>query len=94
MLVQCLSPTFPHLPELQITEAPLVTKADLCCHEAIYDLLRDSNIDDMITMNASLSRLVEAELITQEEALQHSNDTSELEKIFRGVYQGTRAYYE
>ena len=63
-------------------------------NEAIYDLLRDSNIDDMITMNASLSRLVEAELITQEEALQHSNDTSELEKIFRGVYQGTRAYYE
>lgn len=62
--------------------------------EAIYDILRDSNIDDMITMNASLAKLVESELITQEEALQHSNDTSELEKIFRGVYQGTRAYYE
>ncbi len=62
--------------------------------DAIYDILRDSNIDDMVTMNESLARLEQAGLITQEEALEHSNDTSELDKIFRGVYQGTRSYYE
>ena len=62
--------------------------------DAIYDILRDSNIDDMVTMNDSLARLVQADLISQEEALEHSNDVSELDKIFRGVYQGTKSYYE
>ena len=29
-----------------------------------------------------------------EEALENSNDEGELEKMFKGVYQGTKAYYE
>lgn len=62
--------------------------------EAIYELLGDNTIDDMVSMNISLARLVEAELISQEEALDSSNDTNELEKIFRGVYQGTKSYYD
>lgn len=62
--------------------------------ESIYELLTDNTIDDMISMNISLARLVEAGLITKEEALENSNDTNELEKIFRGVYQGTKAYYD
>lgn len=62
--------------------------------EEIYDLLRDNNIDDMISMNSSLATLVSLGHISQEEALDNSNDENELEKIFRGVYQGSRAYYE
>jgi len=62
--------------------------------DAIYELLSDTSIDDMVSMNSSLAALVANELISQEEALEYSNDVNELEKIFRGVYQGTRAYYE
>ena len=62
--------------------------------EEIYELLRDNSIDNMISMNASLANLVDNGAISEDEALMNSNDESELEKIFRGVYQGTRAYYE
>lgn len=62
--------------------------------EKIYDILRDNNIDDMVTMNSSLATLVNCEYISQEEAIDNSNDVQELEKIFRGVYLGSKAYYE
>lgn len=62
--------------------------------EEIYELLGDNTIDDMISMNTSLAILTDKGLISQEEALENSNDEQELEKIFRGVYQGTKAYYE
>lgn len=63
------------------------------CDE-IYELLSDNTIDDMISMNTSLVRLSEAGLITHEEALANSNDPNELEKVFRGVFQGTKSYYD
>ncbi len=62
--------------------------------DAIYALLKENTIDDMISMNLSLLSLVEKGFISEEEALENSNDKSELEKMFRGVYQGTKAYYE
>ena len=62
--------------------------------EEIYELLADNTIDDMVSMNISLARLVEAGLISQEVALECSNEANELEKIFRGVYQGTKSYYD
>lgn len=62
--------------------------------EEIYELLRDNTIDNMISMNTSLATLKESGYISEEEALNSSNDEAELEKIFRGVYQGTKAYYE
>lgn len=62
--------------------------------DEIYELLRDNTIDNMISMNSSLALLTNKGCITQEEALAHSNDEAELEKIFRGVYQGTKAYYD
>lgn len=63
-------------------------------NDEIYELLRDNTVDNMISMNMSLAILTEKGCISQEEALHSSNDESELEKIFRGVYQGTKAYYE
>ena len=62
--------------------------------DEIYELLRDNTIDDMISMNTSLALLTDRGCISKEEALKNSNDESELEKMFRGVYQGTKAYYE
>lgn len=62
--------------------------------DEIYTLLGENSVDDMISLNASLAKLAMSGLITKEEALINSNDANELEKLFRGVYQGTRAYYE
>ena len=62
--------------------------------DEIYELLKDNTTDNMISMNASLAFLVEAGCISEEEAASVSNDPSELDKIFRGVYQGTKIYYE
>ena len=62
--------------------------------EEIYELLRDNTVDNMISMNTSLALLTDKGCISEEEALQCSNDEAELEKMFRGVYQGTKAYYE
>ena len=62
--------------------------------EEIYELLGDTNIDNMISMNSSLFALATNNLISQEEALENSNEPNELEKMFRGVYQGTKTYYE
>ena len=62
--------------------------------DAIYDILRESSMDDMMSMNESLVQLVQKGLISEEDALENSNDVSELEKVFRGVYQGTKSYYE
>lgn len=62
--------------------------------EEIYELLNDTSIDNMTSMNLSLFALATNNLISQEEALENSNDPNELEKMFRGVYQGTKSYYE
>ena len=58
--------------------------------EEIYGLINDNNIDDMVSMNSSLALLASQGKITKEEALANSNDENELEKIFRGVYQGSK----
>ena len=62
--------------------------------DEIYELLASNNIDDMMSMNMSLFKLAAQEKISEAEAMAASNDTNELEKMFRGVYQGTRSYYE
>ena len=62
--------------------------------DAIYELLNENSVDSMISMNNSLANLVAGELISEKEALDSSSDINELEKFFRGVYRGTKAYYE
>lgn len=58
--------------------------------DEIYDLVRKGSFSDMITMNESLYKLVEASAITKETALEASDDKNELEQMFRGVYSGTK----
>lgn len=57
--------------------------------EQIYDLVKKGSFNDMLTMNMSLFKLVEREMITQEEALEKSDNKNELQQMLRGVFQGT-----
>ena len=69
----------------------LIIKDEL---DGIYDLVRKGSFNEMITMNESLYRLVEAGAITKEAALNASDDKTELEQFFRGVYRGTKSHGE
>ena len=60
--------------------------------ESIYDLVKKGSFNEMITMNESLYKLVEAGAITKESALEASDDKNELEQFFRGVYRGTKGF--
>ena len=48
-----------------------------------------SGIDEMVTMNASLFALVKEGVITQEEALEVSDNKNEFNQMLRGVFSGT-----
>ena len=62
--------------------------------DEIYNLMADNTIDSMVSMNTSLLALASDGKISEAEALEASNDANELEKMFRGIYQGTKNYYE
>ena len=62
--------------------------------EEIYQLLQQNNYDDMISMNQSLSELVERGLVSEEEAIEASNDKEELQGLFRGAFRGSKNYYD
>jgi len=57
--------------------------------EQIYDLVRKGSFNDMLTMNMSLLKLVQKDIINQTEALDKSDNKNELQQMLRGVYQGT-----
>ncbi len=56
--------------------------------EEIYSIMK-SGIDEMVTMNASLFALVKEGVITQEEALEVSDNKNEFNQMLRGVFSGT-----
>lgn len=62
--------------------------------EDIYEYISKGGYNNMITMNGSLINLVEAGEITQEMALEASDNKTELEQYFGGVYRGARGYEE
>ena len=57
--------------------------------EKIYEIIKTSDYDGMMSMNMSLVRLVEANLITQDTALQMSDQPTELEIMLKGAFHGT-----
>lgn len=59
--------------------------------DQIYDLVKKGSFNDMLTMNMSLFKLVEKNIITQEEALSKSDNKNELQQMFKGVYHGTKS---
>lgn len=59
--------------------------------EQIYSLVKKGSFNEMLTMNMSLYKLAKEDLITEEEALEHSDNKNELKQMFRGVFHGTNA---
>ena len=62
--------------------------------DSIYELLNNKEWEGMISLDESIISLVDEEILTEQEAINAANDKNRLEKFFRGVYQGTKAYYE
>ncbi len=60
--------------------------------EEIYELVKKGSFNNMITMNASLYRLFEQDLITEDVAMSYSDNKNELQQMFRGVFHGTFGY--
>jgi twitching motility protein PilT len=57
--------------------------------EQIYTLVGKGSFNDMLTMNMSLYKLVTDGVISEEEALDKSDNKNELQQMFRGVFHGT-----
>ena len=57
--------------------------------EDIYELVKKGSFNNMITMNTSLYRLYEQDLISEEVALSYSDNKNELQQMFKGVFHGT-----
>lgn len=57
--------------------------------EQVYDLVKKGSYNDMLTMNMSLIKLLKAGLISQETALEVSDNKVEIEQILRGAYKGS-----
>lgn len=58
--------------------------------EQIYDLVKKGSFNDMLTMNMSLHKLVQKGFVSEEEALEKSDNKNELQQMFRGVFHGTK----
>ena len=57
--------------------------------EEIYSLVKKGSFNNMITMNSSLYKLCEEGYISEEAAIDYSDNKTELQQMFRGVYHGT-----
>lgn len=57
--------------------------------EEIYNLVKKGSFDNMITMNSSIFSLFEQGLISEETAMDYSDNKTELQQMMRGVYHGT-----
>ena len=57
--------------------------------EEVYELVKKGSFNNMITMNASIYRLFEQGVITEETAINYSDNKNELQQMLRGVYHGT-----
>ncbi len=56
--------------------------------EEVYDLVKKGSFNNMITMNDSLFRLADEGVVSQETALEYSDNKNELMQMFRGVFHG------
>lgn len=57
--------------------------------EQIYDLVKKGSFNEMLTMNMSLLKLAQDGIITEEEAMDQSDNKNELRQMLRGVFHGT-----
>ena len=57
--------------------------------EKIYDLINEGS-GGMMSMNVSMLKLVKANLITSETAVEHSNNPNEMKQMLQGVFHGAK----
>lgn len=57
--------------------------------EQVYSLVKKGSFNEMITMNMSLHKLVKDGFVTEEEALNNSDNRNELQQMIKGVFHGT-----
>ena len=63
----------------------LIIKDEL---DSIYSLVKAGSFNNMITMNTSLYQLYKAGVITQDSAMEFSDNKNEMQQMLRGMYHG------
>ena len=58
--------------------------------ESIYKLVDEGNYSGMMSMNASILKLVKANLISPESAVENSNNPNEMKQMLQGAFHGTK----
>lgn len=58
--------------------------------EQIYELVKKGSFNEMITMNMSLYKLFKDGIISEEEAIDKSDNKNEIKQMIRGVFHGTK----
>jgi len=58
--------------------------------EKIYNLVDEGNYSGMMSMNMSMLKLVKANLITPETAVENSNNPNEMKQMLQGVFHGSK----
>ena len=75
-------------PEILVVTPTIIDFIEKDELEKVYDLVKQGDYSNMITMNMSLYNLFAENKITKETALYYSDEKSELEQMLRGVYHG------
>lgn len=57
--------------------------------DMIYQLLKETELGEMCSMNASLMRAVQLDLITGDDALKYTNNPVQLQQMLRGAFHGS-----
>ncbi len=58
--------------------------------EKIYELINEGSSSGMTSMNMSIYKLVKVGYITQETAIENSNNPNEIKQMLQGIFQGTQ----
>lgn len=58
--------------------------------ESIYKLIDEGNYSGMMSMNASMLKLVKANLISPETAIENSNNPNEIRQMLQGAFHGSK----
>lgn len=58
--------------------------------EKIYDLIKEGGTSGMMNLNASMLKLVKADLISPETSVESSNNPNEMKQMLQGVFHGVQ----
>ena len=58
--------------------------------DRIYDLINKGSFNNMMSMNMSLLKLVKADLISEEAAIEQSNNPNEMQQMIKGMFHGAQ----